>query len=253
LRRADDAGNVARMSEASQQFAGRVVVLTGVGRTGQLGEVVAAGFAEAGAALHLFDRTPDEVEARARALRERGHDATAHAVDLTDAAAVAEAVGMLRTRRPDGVDALVHMAGGFASGGTVADSDATIWDRMIAINLVTAHVTTRATLPLLRPRGGVIIYFGSVAALPGGTGAGMAAYAAAKSGVLALMRAVAAEEAKHGVRANAVAPTAIRTAENVASMGADAKYVERETVAATVRFLCSPAASAINGQVIRLG
>ena len=241
------------MSEASPEFAGRVVVLTGVGRSGQVGEVVAAGFAEAGAAVHLLDRSPDEVEARARELRERGHDASAHAVDLTNAAAVAEVADTLRARRPAGIDALIHMAGGFASAGTVAESDPAIWDRMLAINLVTAHVTTRAMLPLLRPRAGSIVYFGSVAALPGATGSGMAAYAVAKSGVLALMRAVAAEEAKHGVRANAVAPTAIRTAENIAGMGADAKYVEREVVAATVRFLCSPAAAAINGQVIRLG
>ena len=81
----------------------------------------------------------------------------------------------------------------------------------------------------------------------------MAAYAAAKSGVLALMRAVAQEEAKAGVRANAVAPTAIRTAANERSMGADASYVEREEVAATVGWLCSASASAVTGQALRLG
>jgi NAD(P)-dependent dehydrogenase (short-subunit alcohol dehydrogenase family) len=80
----------------------------------------------------------------------------------------------------------------------------------------------------------------------------MSAYAAAKSGVVALMRAVAQEEQKNGVRANALAPTAIRTAANLESMGGDVRYVEREEVAATVAFLCSAEASAITGQIIRL-
>ena len=75
---------------------------------------------------------------------------------------------------------------------------------------------------------------------------------AAKGGVVTLMRAVAAEEKSHGVRANALAPLAIRTAENLASMGSEHQYVERETIAAWVLWL-STRASAINGQVIRLG
>ena len=81
----------------------------------------------------------------------------------------------------------------------------------------------------------------------------MAAYAAAKSGVVALMRAVAADEKKHEVRANAVAPTSIRTAANIQSMGEQQNYVEREEVAATVCYLCSSDASAVSGQVVRLG
>jgi NAD(P)-dependent dehydrogenase (short-subunit alcohol dehydrogenase family) len=80
----------------------------------------------------------------------------------------------------------------------------------------------------------------------------MAAYAAAKSGVLILMRAVAEEERGTGVRANAVAPTAIRTAENVASMGEGARYVEREEVAGVVAWLCSDDARTVTGQVLSL-
>lgn len=78
----------------------------------------------------------------------------------------------------------------------------------------------------------------------------MSAYVAAKSGVISLMRTVAQEEAEHGVRANALAPVAIRTSANIASMGSDARYVEREEVATVVRFLCSPAAARITGQVV---
>jgi NAD(P)-dependent dehydrogenase (short-subunit alcohol dehydrogenase family) len=81
----------------------------------------------------------------------------------------------------------------------------------------------------------------------------MAAYAAAKGGVVTVMRAVAAEEKKAGVRANALAPQAIRTDANLASMGDDKQYVERETIAAWVLWLSSTASGPISGQVIRLG
>ena len=66
------------------------------------------------------------------------------------------------------------------------------------------------------------------------------------------MRTVALDEKAHGVRANAVAPTAIRTATNLADMGDKSFYVERESVADAVAFLVSPAARNVSGQVITL-
>lgn len=144
------------------------------------------------------------------------------------------------------------MAGGFASTGTVADGEIEAWQRMFAINLTTTYLATRAFLPLVRAARGAIVSFASEAVLPGSRIAGMAAYAAAKSGVATLTQAVAQEERANGVRANAVAPGSIRTAANVESMGSDKRYVEREDVAATVLWLCSPEARAVTGQVIRL-
>jgi NAD(P)-dependent dehydrogenase (short-subunit alcohol dehydrogenase family) len=67
------------------------------------------------------------------------------------------------------------------------------------------------------------------------------------------MRSVAAEERASGVRSNALAPQAIRTETNRSSMGEDHNYVERETIAAWVLWLCSTASGPISGQVIRLG
>jgi NAD(P)-dependent dehydrogenase (short-subunit alcohol dehydrogenase family) len=63
---------------------------------------------------------------------------------------------------------------------------------------------------------------------------------------------VAQEEHMHGVRANAVAPTAIRTNANLDSMGDKFPYVEREAVATMIAFLCSAAAVNVSGQVIEL-
>ena len=144
------------------------------------------------------------------------------------------------------------MAGGFAMSGPVAESTLDVWNRQLSINLTTAFLTTRAFLPLLRRAHGSIVLFASQAALPGSTGANMSAYAVAKTAVVALMRAIAAEERANGVRANAVAPTSIRTAVNLASMGPDVRYIEREQVASAVTFLCSPAASAITGALVPL-
>src|SRR5687767_14645021 len=138
--------------------------------------------------------------------------------------------------------------------GKVSDSDPEAWARQLGIGLTTAYLTTRAFLPLVRRRRGSIVFFASAAALPGGRIGGMSAYAVSKAGVITLMRAVAQEERETGVRANALAPTSIRTATNIESMGPDARYVEREEVADAVRFLCfSPASLAISGQVIQLG
>jgi 3-oxoacyl-[acyl-carrier protein] reductase len=98
------------------------------------------------------------------------------------------------------------------------------------------------------------VFFASAAALPGNRVAEMSAYAVSKAGVLTLMRAVAQEERESGVRSNALAPTSIRTAANTESMGADARYVERDEVAEAVEFFCfSKAARSITGQVIQLG
>ena len=137
--------------------------------------------------------------------------------------------------------------------GPVGESDPAAWHRQVAISLTTAYVATRAFLPALRRGRGSIVYFGAAAVLAGGQVAEKSAYAAAKAGVLALMQAVSQEEWKHGVRANAVAPTMIRTATNVSDMGEDRDYVERDSVADVVRWLCSPAARDVTGQAIRLG
>lgn len=235
-----------------RRFDKRTIVLTGVGREGQVGEVVARAFAEEGAALALVDRDGDEARARAAHLQQQGYTAYGDACDLTDEAQVRALAGDVATRHGGRIDALVNIAGGFAMSGSVQESDVSTWRRQFDINLTTAYLATRAFLPLLRPTRGAIVYFASAAALPGGSAARMSAYVAAKTGVLALMRAVAEEEIDSGVRANAVAPTAIRTAANIASMSEGIRYVEREDVAATVLFLCSDSARAMTGQILRL-
>ncbi len=232
------------------EFSGSTVLLTGVGADGQVGQAVARSFAEQGASLILVDRTADHVDARVNELTRDGLLAAGYPCDLTDGAAVKSLVGRIREQHGDSIHALVHMAGGFAMSGPVAESRDDVWNRQIAINLTTAFNTARAVLPMVRAGKGAIVFFASEAVLPGSTGARTSAYAVAKSGVLALMRAIAAEERPNGVRANAVAPSSIRTATNAREMGDKAKYVEREQVADVVLFLCSRRASAVSGLVV---
>ena len=241
------------MMTVTRSLEGKVAVLTGVSRRGQVGEAVARSLAESGVLVALIDRTGGESEQRASELRADGLAAVAHKADLTDSAQL-DVVARAVASDFGGVDALVNIAGGFAMSGKVADSDPNAWSRQLDIGLTTAYLTTRAFLPLVRLRQGAIVFFASAAALPGGRVAEMSAYAASKAGVLALMRAVAQEERGSGVRSNALAPTSIRTASNIESMGPDARYVERDEVADAVRFLCfSPASRTISGQVIQLG
>lgn len=237
----------------AEEFRGAVIIVTGVGRRGQAGEIVAGEFARRGATLVLVDRDWDSVSERASDLSIYGTQIHPFDCDLTDGKAVAELMGKVSGVAGNGVSAVVHMAGGYVEGATVSATDPSTWHKLVAINLTTAFMATRAFLPLVRRARGSMVYFASAAALPGAGVANMAAYAAAKGGVVTLMRAVAAEEKPNGVRANALAPQAIRTAENLASMGKDHHYVERETVAAWVLWLCSRLAGPVSGQVIRLG
>jgi 3-oxoacyl-[acyl-carrier protein] reductase len=237
----------------SLDFSGATVLVTGVGRRGQVGEAVARAFGAAGASVCILDRDQAAVEERAAELTAEGVRVRALSCDLTDHDSTLRIADDLGGALPAGLPVLVNLAGGFQSSGPVAAADPAVWHRQIAINLTTAFVATRAFLPLVRRARGSIVFFASAAALPGAAVAGVSAYAAAKTGVVTLMRAVATEERESGVRSNAVAPANIRTAENVSAMGDRVTYVERETVADWVLWLASPASGPVNGQVIRLG
>jgi NAD(P)-dependent dehydrogenase (short-subunit alcohol dehydrogenase family) len=246
------------MTMAQPRFDGARVVLTGVGREGQVGEAIAAAFAAEGAVLVLMDRDQAAVDARAAALVASGAAAIAIACDLTDADQLARAAASIAAEspaagdRPAGrIDALVHIAGGFAMSGPIGESDLKVLDRMIQSNLMTAYLASRAFVPMVRD-GGSVVYFASASILPGAPAARISGYLSAKSAVVGLMRSVADEGRARHLRANAVAPISVRTRDNIRDMGSDARYVEREAVADAVVFLCSRAARAITGQILRL-
>ena len=239
----------------SLDFSSRLVVITGIGRAGQLGEAVALCFAQKGATLAVVDRLEDEAQARAADLVSAGFAASAYAADLTNEQASSDLVARIASTHQHfrgQVHAVICAAGGYSGGGPLDEVSSDDWHRMHAINLETAFQTSRAFLPAVRMTKGSFVYFTSVASLPAGNPKGMAAYAASKSGVISLMRSIAADERTNGVRANAIAPTAIRTAANIESMGAEKNYVDRESVADVAAFLASELARNVSGQVLTL-
>src|SRR6476646_9589076 len=139
-------------------YAGRSVVITGVGRAGQVGEAVGAEFANMGARVFLVDRDEQEARARAESLVAAGKRAAGLGADLTDEHAVAALVERVRDATAGKVSALVHLAGGFASSGPVADSDPAIWSKQIAINATSAYLTSRAFIPMLRASRGAMVF-----------------------------------------------------------------------------------------------
>ena len=229
----------------------RYALLTGVGRKGQVGEAVANRLAADGYDLILVDRTAENVEARAAEIRSAGGRAHAFAADLAEPAEVAEVFRRIRGWHGDALSAYVHLAGGFAVTGPVVETTVEAWERQMTINLRTAFLTSREVVPMLRLAKGSAVFFSSESGLGGAKLSRTTAYAVAKSGLLALAAGLSQEEASHGVRVNTLAPAAIRTATNTADMP-NARFVEREDVAATVSWLCSDGAAAVTGQVIRL-
>jgi NAD(P)-dependent dehydrogenase (short-subunit alcohol dehydrogenase family) len=218
---------------------GRSIIVTG--GFGALGRVVAAAFAAAqGDKVARVDFAPKAADAQPATIDLGG-------VDLTDAAAAAAVVARV-TEAFGGVDVLVNVAGGF-TWKTLADGGVENWQRMYAMNAITAVTMTKAALAALRA-GARIINIGAGAAIQ--AAAGMGGYAASKSAIHRLTESLAAELSKDDITVNAILPGIIDTPTNRADMpGSDfSKWVQPLAIAEVILFLASPAARAINGALI---
>jgi 3-oxoacyl-[acyl-carrier protein] reductase len=218
---------------------GKVVVITGA--LGALGKVVADTALARGARVAGIDHAPSLTPATPERIELGG-------VDLSDAAQAKQAIDAAAAHF-GGLDALINIAGGFAFE-TVADSDPKTWQRMYALNVLTALNTSRSAVPhLAASPAGRIVNVGAMGALL--AGAGMGSYAASKAGVHRLTEALAAEW-KGKITVNAVLPSTIDTPANRASMPkADfAKWVTPQELANVILFLISDAASAVTGALL---
>lgn len=226
-------------------------MVTGVGARGQVGEAVARAFAERGATVHCLARDTGAQE-RAAELVAAGHSAVGHIVDLTDFTATQHVAEAIAARHGGAVHAVAAMAGGFGFSGPVGESDPTVFAQQHAVNATTAYCTARALIGAVRRGRGAFVFAASAAVLPDGRVDGLAAYAMSKGAVVQLVRVLAREERDTGVRVNAIAPLAIRTASNVASSAPGTRFVELAEVAECVVALCGPAFTRTTGQIIRL-
>lgn len=219
-------------------FSGKHVVVTG--GTGALGTAVVAELLHAGASCTI----PFMHEAEAQRFPHRDEaKVTLMAVrDLAEEGAVAELYAGLQPW------ASIHIAGGFAMS-KVVDTDKAALMAQIDSNLVCCFLCCRAALKAGARR---IVNVAARPALEWRSGAGMAAYTIAKTGVAALTVALAEEVAKDGVLVNAVAPSILDTAANRAAMPKANfdTWPKVEEVAATILFLASADNRVTRGAVV---
>ena len=230
-------------------FRGKVALVTGVGRVGQIGHAVATGFARAGAQLVIADVNAGGLAERARELAAKGFAVEAAAGDLTTPEPARRAVATARERF-GGLDVVVNVAGGLLNYGPVLELKPEQLERELAVNIKTTFFVSQAGIPLLRQRGGgAIVNFASMAVVKPQTQ--MAAYIAAKAAVAGLTRALAHELAGDRIRVNAVAPGTMRTGDNLAQMkDAKVRWVELDDLVAAVLYLASDEARAVSGQIL---
>jgi NAD(P)-dependent dehydrogenase (short-subunit alcohol dehydrogenase family) len=231
----------------TSEFADKVVLVTGVGRAGQIGNAVALAFGKAGAKIVACDRNAVGVAERVREFAAQGVDARPCAGDLTqpDIAALAVEVALKNFGR---LDVVVNVAGGLTTYGPIGDLTVQAIDREISINLKTAVLVSQAAIEALSRSRGCIINFSSIAYFT--PQAPMAIYSAAKAAVAGFSQSLALELRERHIRVNAMAPAMVRTMDNVAAVGeGEAQYVEMRELTEGVMALASPS-STVTGQII---
>ena len=218
---------------------GKVVLITG--GAGALGQTVVPAFVSTGASVILGDRTPVQMPG-----------ITALKADFTDHTQVRNLVDEV-IRTSGRLDALINLVGGFATGRLV-ETDVSLWQQMLTMNLTSAFLLSQAVLPFMLQHGqGRIVHVAARAALEPFSGA--AAYIVSKVGLIGLIRTLSLELAGSGVTVNAVLPSTIDTPANRRAMPAadPSKWARPDSIAHTLTFLASEAASQINGALISIG
>lgn len=184
---------------------GRVAIVTGSGRG--IGRAAAEALAAEGAHVVITDIDAQTAAATAQAIAARGHSAIGVAADVCDAQAV-EALVAQTVKAFGKVDILVNNAG-FTRDKYLTKMPETDWDAVVNTILKGAFLCTKAALPsMIEQQWGRIINISSRAHLgnPGQTN-----YSAAKAGLIGFTRALALEQGKFNITANAIAPGFIET------------------------------------------
>jgi NAD(P)-dependent dehydrogenase (short-subunit alcohol dehydrogenase family) len=237
---------------------GKKALVTGASRG--IGRAIAEALADAGADVALLSRSKDTLDEVAQGILAKGRKAPVVPCDVLDEeqveAAYSQAVSEL-----GGLDILVNNAGGNRFLALVPDMRPDGWDKLISWNLRSVFLFSRLAGQHMRENGGgSIVNLSSVAGVSAAPG--LAAYSAAKHGVIGLTKSMAVELAHANIRVNAIAPGWIRTDlnenfradENAAQAFVDQvpmkRWGEAPEIAGAAVFLASDAASYITGTTL---
>jgi 3-oxoacyl-[acyl-carrier protein] reductase len=235
------------------RFAGRTAFITG-GASG-LGLASARRLLREGARVALADVNAHELRRVAEELAQPAGHVSCHALDVTNAAQVEEAVAAA-WHAHGAIDVLVNSAG-VSFQGSVLDTPIEAWRRVLDINLTGTYLATQAVARrMVERRQGRIVMIASISGQQ--VWSGRAAYCSSKGAVLALAKSCAIDLAPFGITVNSVSPGPIETAQTATLHGPVirqaivqatpmARYGQADEVADAIAFLASDDARFVNG------
>ncbi len=245
------------------RLADKTAIITG--GAGGIGAATGHLFCQEGARVALVDSNGDAMDAALADIRAQVPGARVEGIvtDVADEQAAADAVAAAR-KALGPIDVLVNLAG-IRSYEPLAESRRETWERILAVNLLSYAWFTKAAIADLRARRGNIVNISSTHAA--NARAGMGQYDVTKAGIVSMTRTLAFEEAKHGVRVNAVCPGATltpfhlrraaaagRSREELERQAADecllARWADPREVAYPILWLASDEASYVTGSVL---
>ena len=253
----------------SNDLKDQIALVTGAAQG--LGLGMARTLAQRGACVLLGDLNLERAAAEAQLLCREGLKATAYAINIADSASVNACFDQIASVHGR-LDILVNNAGVGQNVAAIVDLEDSEWQRVINVTLTGTFYCCRAAARLMQTQdSGAIV---NIASINGHNPAALvAAYNVAKAGVISLTRSLALELAAYGVRVNAVSPGPVYTEFNKTVMSqrcqsldlAEDQMIERvrnaiplgrwgeaQDIANAVAFLCSPQASWITGEILRV-
>jgi 2-deoxy-D-gluconate 3-dehydrogenase len=239
---------------------GSVAIVTGGGSG--IGKETCHAMAQAGATVAVVDRDGAAAETVAREVAGQGGKASAHAVDVSDEAAVERLFAAI-VGDAGQIDILVNNAG-MAIRKASVELPREEWEKVMAVNMTGVFLCSRSAARhmIARGRGGAIVNTASIMGLSGGGLYPNISYQTSKGAVVNMTRALAVEWAPYNIRVNAVAPTYVNTpfiapllaqpelVARIKAMTPLGRLAEPEEVALAILFLASPAARMITGHTL---